>query len=61
MDRICRTLMSKCDDKTNIQGKIAGLTLYTRFHGVDALPLLVKAASHPNLKYRSAALSISLS
>nr|MCU0408343.1 DUF1080 domain-containing protein [Bacteroidales bacterium] len=29
-------------------------------NGADALPLLVKAASHPNLKYRSAALSISL-
>ncbi|MCU0408861.1 MAG: HEAT repeat domain-containing protein, partial [Bacteroidales bacterium] len=37
MDKICRLLMSKCNDKTNIQGKIAALTIYTRYNGADAL------------------------
>lgn len=61
MDRICKLVMSKCDDKTNIQGKIAALEIFTGIHGSDAMPLILKAASHPNEKYRKAALNISLS
>ena len=60
-DKICRLIISKCDDEITIQNKIAALEIYTGFHGVDAMAELTKAASHPNSKYRNAAIRISLS
>jgi HEAT repeat protein len=61
MDKITKLVMSKCDDNITIQNKITALEIYTGFHGIDAMPLLKKAAAHTNARFRSAALAISLS
>ncbi len=61
MDKITKLVMSKCDDIITIQNKIEALDIYTGFHSIDAMPMLKKAAAHPIARYRSAALSISLS
>ncbi len=55
-DKISKLLIAKCNDKTNIQNKIAALQLYTSLHGGAAFPLIIKAASHPDNKYRNAAI-----
>ena len=60
MDKICKLVISKCDDNITIQNKIAALDTYVSFHGIDAMADLIKAAGHPNDKYRSAALRMSL-
>jgi HEAT repeat protein len=58
-DRICKLLISKCNDKLNMQNKIAALQLYTDLHGAAAMPEILKAASHPDDKYRNAAINMS--
>ncbi len=60
-DKICKLLIAKCNDKLNIQNKTAALQLYTDLHGVDAMPLILKAASHPDGRYRNAAINMSAS
>jgi HEAT repeat protein len=60
MDKICRLVISKCKDNNTIQNKTAALDTYVSFHGIDAMPYLIKAAAHPNSKYRNAALQMSL-
>jgi HEAT repeat protein len=60
MDKICKLLLSKCDDNTNIQNKIAALDTYVSFHGIDAMPLIMKAAGHIDKSYRNAAMRMSL-
>ena len=60
-DKICKLIMSKCDAAPAIQNKTAALDIYTGFHGIDAMPVIIKAASHPDMKYRRAAMRISLS
>lgn len=61
MDKICKLIISKCNDNITIQNKTVALNTYVSFHGIDAMPLLIKAAAHPNDKYRNAALRMSLS
>lgn len=60
MDKICKLIISKCDDNHNIQNKTAALEIYVSFHDINAMPDLLKAAAHTNDKYRSAAMRISL-
>ena len=60
MDKICKLIISECDDNLTIQNKTAALDIYVSFHGIDAMPALIKAASHANSKYRSAAIKMSL-
>jgi HEAT repeat protein len=59
-DKICKLIISKCDDNTSIQNKTAALVIYAGLHGIDAMDELIKAASHSNDKYRAAAINISL-
>jgi HEAT repeat protein len=61
MDKICKLVISKCDDNVTIQNKTVALDIYTGFHGIDAMGDLIKAAAHPNSKYRNAAIRMSLS
>ncbi|HPT21079.1 MAG TPA: DUF1080 domain-containing protein [Bacteroidales bacterium] len=59
-DKICKLVISKCDEDLTIQNKTDALDIYTSLHGVKAMPELIKAASHPNKKYRNAAMRMSL-
>jgi HEAT repeat protein len=61
MDKICKLIISKCDESLSIQNKTAALDIYVSFHGLDAMADLIKAATHENDKYRVAAMRISLS
>jgi HEAT repeat protein len=61
LDKICTLIMSKCDNNLTIQNKTAALNAYVTFHGMSAMPVLLKAASHLNGKYRNAAIRMSLS
>ncbi|MDQ1332070.1 MAG: hypothetical protein QG576_104, partial [Bacteroidota bacterium] len=58
-DKICKLLISKCNDKSNIQNKTAALEIYSGFHGVNAMPYILKAASHTDNRYRNAAINMS--
>jgi len=58
MDKICKLLIRKCNDKVNLHNKTAALQTYVSFHGMDAMPYLLKAAAHPDSKYRSAAINM---
>jgi HEAT repeat protein len=60
MDKICKLIISKCDDNLTIQNKTVALDTYVSFHGIDAMADLLKAAAHSNDKYRCAALRMSL-
>ena len=60
MDKICKTLISKCKDNSNMHYKTAALYTYVSFHGYDAWSLLMKAAKHSDAKYRNSALRMSL-
>lgn len=61
MDKICKLLISKCNDSQTFQNKTAALQTYVGFHGIDAMPLIQKAAGHADLKYRNAAINMSAS
>jgi HEAT repeat protein len=61
MDKICKLLISKCNDRLTYQNKTAALEIYTTFHGIDAMPVILKATAHPDSKYRNAAIRMSLS
>jgi len=58
MDKICKMLMKKCNDKLTFHYKAASLRTYVSFHGIDAMPYILKASSHPDLKYRNAAIDL---
>jgi HEAT repeat protein len=60
MDKICKLVISKCNDNISIQNKSAALGIYTAHHGIDAMPLILKAAAHQNKIYRTAAMRYSL-
>ena len=59
MDKICKFLISKCNDDMTFQTKTAALGTYVTFHKADAMPLILKAASHPDKKFRNAAINMS--
>jgi HEAT repeat protein len=60
-DKICKLLIAKCNDKLNMQNKIAALKLYTDLHGAGAMTEILKASAHPDSKYRNAAINMSAS
>jgi HEAT repeat protein len=60
MDKICKLVISKCNDNSAIQNKTAALDIYVSFHGINAMPDLLKAAANSSDKYRSAAMRMSL-
>lgn len=59
-DKICKLIMSNCDDKNSIQNKTVALDTYVFFHGIKAMPEIINAAAHSDGKYRSAAINMSL-
>src|SRR5664280_2370608 len=59
-DKICKLIMSKCDDNITIQNKNAALGIFVSLHGIEAAEELLKASSHSNIKYRNAAIQMSL-
>lgn len=59
-DKICKLIISECDEEINIHYKTLALEIYTGFHGMDAMKSLQTAALHSNKQYRSAALLMSL-
>ncbi len=59
-DKICKLVMSKCDDNITIQNKTAALGIFVSLHGIEASGELLKASSYSNIKYRNAAIRMSL-
>ena len=59
LDRICKTVIKKCDNQNNIQYKTEALSIYVDYHGYRALPLLFDAMGDPDPTYRNAALRFS--
>ncbi|HOF21420.1 MAG TPA: HEAT repeat domain-containing protein, partial [Bacteroidales bacterium] len=55
-NKITRMLIKKCNDRLTYQNKAAALKTYVTFNGIDAFPELQKAAGHPDVKYRNAAI-----
>jgi HEAT repeat protein len=60
METICKTVISKCNDKNNIQNKISALETLVDFYGYEAMPYILEAASYPDKSYRNAAYRFSL-
>jgi HEAT repeat protein len=58
MDKICKLLISNCNDKLTFQNKTAALQTYVSFHGIDAMPEILKASAHPDRDYRNAAIKM---
>jgi HEAT repeat protein len=59
MDRICKLLIKKCNDRLTFQNKAAALRTYVTFHGINAMADILKASAHPDIKYRNAAINMS--
>jgi len=60
MEKICKTLIGKCNSRTNIQFKSGALETLVRYKGTDAMNYLLDAASHPDNSYRNKAIQLSL-
>ena len=58
MDKICRMLMSKCNDRPSLQNKAAALRTFVLFHGASALPELFKASANTDFKFRSSSINM---
>jgi HEAT repeat protein len=61
MDKICKTVMTNCNERNNIQYKASALGILVSYYGYDAMPYLFEAAGHPDKSYRNAAFRFSLS
>jgi HEAT repeat protein len=61
MDRICKTIIAKCNDRNNIQYKTSALEILVNYYGYEAMPYLFEAARNPDKSYRNAAYRFSLS
>ena len=59
-DKICKLIMTECNEDINIQYKTLALGIYTGLHGIDAMKVLQTAVSHPNKEYRNSAMRFSL-
>jgi HEAT repeat protein len=57
-DKICKLLISKCNDKLTFQNKTEALKIYVSFHGLDAISYILKAAAHPDKKFRNSAINM---
>ena len=60
MDKICKHVISKCNDKSTIQNKTAALLIFVDFHGIEAMKEIISAAGNPDKSYRNAAINSSL-
>lgn len=60
MDKITNLVIKNTKDEGSVQNKSKALGIYTKYHGVDAMPLLYKAAAFTDYRYRAAALRFSL-
>lgn len=60
MDRICKLIISKCNDRLTVQNKCRALEIYSSFHGIDGMKEILKAAGDADKSYRNAALQASL-
>ncbi|MBI5009080.1 MAG: DUF1080 domain-containing protein [Bacteroidia bacterium] len=60
-DKICKLIMSECDENDNIHYKTLALGTYVSMHGIESMKLLQTAAAHPDKTYRNAAMKMSLS
>ena len=58
MDNICLLLINKCNDKLTFQNKTAALETYVTFHGIDAMPAILRGAEHSDNKFRNAAINM---
>jgi HEAT repeat protein len=59
-DKITSLIIKKSKDAATVQNKSAALGIYTKYHGINAMPLILRAAKDPNDKYRTAAMRYSL-
>lgn len=60
MDKICRLVIKTCNDDININYKTTALNIYVGSHGINAMTEVLRAASHSNSEYRSAAMRMTL-
>lgn len=60
MDKICKTVMTRCNERNNIQYKTSALETLVNHYGSDAMLYIIEAAGHPDKSYRNAALQFSL-
>jgi HEAT repeat protein len=58
MDNICKTVISNCNDRKNIQYKTEALDIMVRYHGYDAMNYLTDALNFSDKSYRIAALQL---
>jgi len=61
MDKICKTIIAHCNDRSTIQYKTSALETLVNYYGYEAMPYLIKAARHPDKSYRNSAYRFSLS
>jgi HEAT repeat protein len=61
MVKICKLLLSKCNDRSSIKYKTAALEMLVDFYGYRALPYILEATTYPDKSYRIAAYKFSLS
>ncbi|HPC98452.1 MAG TPA: DUF1080 domain-containing protein [Bacteroidales bacterium] len=60
MEKICKTLIEKCKDRTNLQFRSGALETLVKYKGTDAMNYLLDAASFPDNSYRMKAMQLSL-
>ena len=60
MEKICRLVMSKCNDDLTIQYKTEALHTIVMFQGIEAMGSVFQAAASPLDKYRNAAIMMTL-
>jgi HEAT repeat protein len=60
MDKICKTVIISCNDKSNIQYKASALETLVNYYGYESMSYLLEAAHHPDQSYRNAAYRFSL-
>ena len=61
MEKICKTIIANCNDRSTIQYKTSALETLVNYYGYEAMPTLLEAARHPDKTYRNAAYRFSLS
>jgi HEAT repeat protein len=60
MEKICRLVMSKCNDELTIQYKTEALHTIVRFQGLEAMGSVFTATESPLSEYRNAAIMMTL-
>ncbi|HCI55255.1 MAG TPA: DUF1080 domain-containing protein [Bacteroidales bacterium] len=58
MTKICNTIISNCNQRTNIQFKAGALETIVKYKGKDAMPYLIEAARHTDKSYRNTAMRL---